>query len=106
MVFTLTASAVYFLFHKTCSFHVLLIQSTLISGTSLAIQLLRHHASTAGGVGSILPQGPKIPHAMWHGKKTNCRGFPGGSVDKNLPANAGDRGSIPDPGRSHMPWSS
>ena len=32
-------------------------------------------------------------------------GFPGGSVVKNLPANAGDMGSIPDPGRFHMPWS-
>ena len=26
--------------------------------------------------------------------------FPGGSVVKNLPANAGDSGSIPGPGRS------
>ena len=32
-------------------------------------------------------------------------GFPGGSVVKNLPANAEDIGSIPAPGRSHMPWS-
>ena len=32
-------------------------------------------------------------------------GFPDGSVVKNLPANAGDMGSIPGPGRSHMPWS-
>ena len=24
---------------------------------------------------------------------------------KNPPANAGDTGSIPGPGRSHMPWS-
>ena len=32
-------------------------------------------------------------------------GFPGGSVIKNLPANAGDTGSIPDQGRSHMMWS-
>ena len=31
--------------------------------------------------------------------------FPGGSVVKNPPANAGVMGSIPDPGRSHMPWS-
>ena len=31
--------------------------------------------------------------------------FPGGAVVKNLPANAGDTGSIPGPGRSHMPWS-
>ena len=29
-------------------------------------------------------------------------GFPGGAVVKNLPANAGDTGSISGPGRSHM----
>ena len=29
----------------------------------------------------------------------------GGSVVKNPPASAGDASSIPDPGRSHMPWS-
>ena len=34
------------------------------------------------------------------------RGFPGGSVIKNLPANAGDTGLSPGPGRSHMPRSS
>ena len=33
------------------------------------------------------------------------KGFPGGSVVRNLPANAGDTGLIPVPGRSHMPWS-
>ena len=32
-------------------------------------------------------------------------GFPGGSVVKNPPASAGDAGSSPGPGRSHMPWS-
>ena len=32
-------------------------------------------------------------------------GFPGGSVVKNLPANVGDKGSTPGPGRSHMLWS-
>ena len=31
--------------------------------------------------------------------------FPGGAVVKNLPASAGDTGSSPGPGRSHMPWS-
>ena len=31
--------------------------------------------------------------------------FPGGAVVKNPPANVGDMGSIPSPGRSHMPWS-
>ena len=29
-------------------------------------------------------------------------GFPGGLVVRNLPANAGDMGSIPGTGRSHM----
>ena len=29
-------------------------------------------------------------------------GFPGGAVVKNLPANAGDMGSSPGLGRSHM----
>ena len=32
-------------------------------------------------------------------------GFPGGSVVKNPPANAGDTGSSPGLGRSHMPRS-
>ena len=31
--------------------------------------------------------------------------FPGGAVVKNLLANAGDTGSSPGPGRSHMPRS-
>ena len=31
--------------------------------------------------------------------------FPGGTVVKNPPANAEDKGSSPGPGRSHMPWS-
>ena len=33
------------------------------------------------------------------------QGFPGGAVVENLPANAGDRGSSPGLGGSHMPWS-
>ena len=38
-------------------------------------------------------------------KKKAERGFPGGSVVNNPPANAGNTGSIPDQGRFHMPWS-
>ena len=34
--------------------------------------------------------------------KAQARGFPGGSVVKNLPANAGDTGLIPGQGRSHL----
>ena len=37
-------------------------------------------------------------------KKKNL-GFPGGAVVKNPPANAGDTGLSPGPGRSHMPQS-
>ena len=47
---------------------------------------------------------------MWWGatkismfKKQADRDFPGGAVIKNPPADAGDTGSFPGPGRSHMP---
>ena len=38
-------------------------------------------------------------------KKRRKRDFPGGTVVKNPPANAGDTGLSPGPGRSHMPQS-
>ena len=38
-------------------------------------------------------------------KKKNMGDFPGGTVVKNPPANAGHTGSSPGPGRSHMPRS-
>ena len=38
--------------------------------------------------------------------KKKLLGFPGGAVVENLPANAGDTGSSPGLGGSHMPWSS
>ena len=38
-------------------------------------------------------------------KKLVTRGFPGGAVVESLPANAGDTGSGPGLGGSHMPWS-
>ena len=65
------------------------------------------------------PQGRRHSHA--HGLQTRHQcysesnnnrlskmghfGFPGGAVVKNLPANAGDTGSSPAPGRSRMPQS-
>ena len=39
------------------------------------------------------------------GKKRTPQVFLGGAVVGNPPANAGDVGSIPGPGRSHMPQS-
>ena len=38
-------------------------------------------------------------------QKEKDRDFPSGAVAKNPPANAGDMGSIPGPGRSHVPRS-
>ena len=37
--------------------------------------------------------------------KMYTRDFPGGAVVKNLPANAGDTGSIPGTGRPNIPQS-
>ena len=39
----------------------------------------------------------------WEENQKREGGFPGGAVVKNPPANAGDMGSSPGPGRSHMP---
>ena len=39
--------------------------------------------------------------AIW-GEEKKLEGFPGGTVVKNPPANAGDKGLSPGPGRSHM----
>ena len=57
-----------------------------------------------------LPYDPVIPVLRIYPEKTiiqkdTCMGFPGGAVVENLPANAGDMGSSPGLGRSHMPRS-
>ena len=46
---------------------------------------------------------PPTSSHIWHAEHY-LEGFPGGAVVKNPPANAGDTGSSPGPGRSHMPW--
>ena len=58
---------------------------------------------------TALRNGERCPVAVSEVRgKTFCflrigrRGFPGGAVVENPPANAGDTGSIPGPGRSHM----
>ena len=50
----------------------------------------------------VLGTDSKTMFPVLKGKK---RGFPGGAVVKNLPADAGDTGSSPGAGRSHMPRS-
>ena len=57
-----------------------------------------------------LPYDPAIPVLGMYPEKTIIQkeswGFPGGAVVESLPANAGNMGSCPSLGRSHMPQSS
>ena len=60
-----------------------------------------------------LPQNPRTNlvgskglESASHGFLEVHHGFRGGSVVKNPPANAGNTGSIPGPGRFHMLWNS
>ena len=52
----------------------------------------------------FVPLLSSVSHEMFELKDT-LLGFPGGAVVKSPPADAGDTGSSPGPGRSHMPWS-
>ena len=47
----------------------------------------------------------ELSRPLWVCSRNAYWDFPGGAVVKNPPANAGHTGSIPGPGRSHMPWS-
>ena len=58
----------------------------------------------ASGAGGIVVRLVKVL-GYHHEFKSYWRDFTGGTVVKNPPANAGDTGSSPGPGRSHMPQS-
>ena len=68
-------------------------ESLLITCSYLSIHSFIH--STPKGLEEKQTEKQKLPFL----------GFPGGAVVKNPPANAGDTGSSPGPGRSHMPRS-
>ena len=84
--------------------------------------MVKTSPSNAGDRSLIPGLGAKIPHASGPKKQNKKqkqyrnkfnkdfknsphRGFPGGRVVENPPANAGDTGSSPGLGRSHMPRS-
>ena len=52
-----------------------------------------------------LTKNPASNYGEIRALKLQTRGFPGGAVVENLPANAGHMGSSPGLGRSHMPQS-
>ena len=54
------------------------------AGTSLVVQWLRLHASTAGGAGLTLSQGTKIPHAAWCGQKKKKKKKKSNSTGKKM----------------------
>ena len=54
---------------------------------------------------NIICMSPSKSLSIIFSLKMTLLDFPGGAVVKNLPANAGATGSIPGPGRSHMPLS-
>ena len=91
----------------------------LVSSISPAYVLLMHLRSTCSPGPSSTPASIQVedqchvllvvrdgglcrPHCS---RQQESWGFLGGSVEKNPPANAEDTGSIPGPGRPHMPWS-
>ena len=51
------------------------------------------------------PMQAEIQIFLMNPKMVKMQGFPSGAVVKNPPANAGDTGSSPSSGRSHMPQS-
>ena len=84
--------------------HFLLQDIFPIQGSNLCLLHLWHWQMDSlplGHLGSL----PSQCLLMLTVLKTLKQGFPGGSGVKNLPTNAGDSSSIPDPGRSHTPRS-
>lgn len=67
------------------------------------IHIIHIHAVQESTVISYYPITPKEKKKKQ--LKRNCQNVPGGSVVGSPPANSGDLGSSPGPGRSHMPWS-
>ena len=71
---------------------------------SLPSTQIMHRGYT--GVGPCFPNQPRARALLSHLLiNMSLKGFPGGTMVENLPANAGDTGLSPGLGRSHMPRS-
>ena len=116
-----------FTYHVFVSPHLPLIQRTAGSSTPVSWELqpmwsqglcfqvyCKDRNSVLCGISSLSPPNAafqiletgicKHARVVSPSKETVSRDLLGGSVDKNLPANAGDMGLIPGPGGFHMPW--
>ena len=81
--------------------------NTIVNGGKDIIPVLKKFGLDLGeGKGGVV-SAKKERHMVPSGPIIKClfRDFPGGVVVKSPPANAGDMGSSPGPGRSHMPRS-
>ena len=93
------------------------IRISLGLSTETTVTSLQHSGMNYYDNSQVLDQKefPPLPHRKMKGRerkrqrptsqKSSDGDFPGGTVDKNPPANAGDTGSSPGPGRFHMPRS-
>ena len=108
-------------FHSGCSFHPASLSSP--RKVPLPREMLHRHRLRASSVPGVPPGGPCNSPPIWcplalrslplwealchlprvDFKATMPGDTPGGSVGESPPANTGDAGSIPGPGRSHMP---
>ena len=68
----------------------------------MSLKLAQKEIDSLNSTASIKVTGTLVNNKPKPSLKENCKGFPGGAVVKNLLASAGDMGSSPGPGRSHM----
>ena len=79
-------------------------KSKAISESSLSTLKVAYHTE---GNEDVIPVFLDVGEETknWHWLNYIEQGFPGGAVVGNLPADAGDAGSSPGPGGSHVPRS-
>ena len=68
-------------------------------------KIFANESTDKGLISKIYKQLRQVNIKQTTQSKSGQKGFPGGAVVENLPANAGDTGSSPGLGRSHMPQS-